>query len=380
MEYLLKKRDSNFELLRIIAMFMIVSYHYMAHGVRHIMSPKMSVEWLSASFFKRIFVCFFSPGGTIGVGIFFFLTGYFMYALQNNSGGGYSVRRLFKLILQVYFYSIMPFCTWLICRLFGLYTFPEITSLNQIMLFINTIIPITSGNGWWFTQTYFIIFLFIPVINEYLQKLSNKQMILTLSFVWLFWYSSTIFPFAYKSFQKALFFYILGATIRQCPIKINKWISLFLFVVTWGFYVVLEYYDSAIIKNESIRDMFVKNIYDALKNIVLVPGAVVSIVLFFEKTKIPYNRIINEIASTTFGIYLFHDSIIGRQLIWNKIFHVLDVQYVQKYFQVNAISTILFVFIIGSGIDFVRKTIFERKCLFYMNKLVDKFMNLKDKK
>ena len=92
-------RSSNFELLRIFAMLMIVAAHFAGHGIRHVLVPELSSAWLSGSFANRLFTSFLIPGGKIGVGIFFVLTGYFMYTAQ------YKASHLIKLVLQVYFYS-----------------------------------------------------------------------------------------------------------------------------------------------------------------------------------------------------------------------------------------------------------------------------------
>lgn len=92
-------RSSNFELLRIFAMLMIVAAHYAGHGIKHVLVPELESAWLSGSLTNRVFTSFLIPGGKIGVGIFFVLTGYFMYAAQ------YKINRLAKLFLQVLFYS-----------------------------------------------------------------------------------------------------------------------------------------------------------------------------------------------------------------------------------------------------------------------------------
>ena len=67
-------RSSNFELLRIVAMFMIVACHYCAHGIRHLLTPELSSIWLEGIQANRLFTSFLINGGDIGNGIFFLLT------------------------------------------------------------------------------------------------------------------------------------------------------------------------------------------------------------------------------------------------------------------------------------------------------------------
>lgn len=100
------KRESKFELLRIVAMFMIVAAHYAGHGIKHVLAPEALNGFLSGSLLNRAFVSFLIPGGKVGVGIFFMLTGYFMY------GKNISARKIIKLVAEVYFYSILIFILW----------------------------------------------------------------------------------------------------------------------------------------------------------------------------------------------------------------------------------------------------------------------------
>ena len=65
-----KKRNSSVELLRIIAMIMIVAHHFGTH-----------TNWASGGhlIFNEYWVEILKSFGKIGVGIFFAITGYFLY-------------------------------------------------------------------------------------------------------------------------------------------------------------------------------------------------------------------------------------------------------------------------------------------------------------
>lgn len=210
-------RSSNFELLRIVAMFMIVACHYCAHGIRHLLTPELSSIWLEGIQANRLFTSFLINGGDIGNGIFFLLTGYFMF------GKEYKIRRLVKLLGQVYFYAFFMILIFFVLRAFNIYKFSEFSSMSKLMLIINAIIPITSGS-WWFIQTYIILFLFIPVINGFLEKLNLKSFIAVLCLIWVFWLLPKTIGFWYSNLQMAIFFYILGAGLKKSNLKINKFV------------------------------------------------------------------------------------------------------------------------------------------------------------
>lgn len=70
------KRKSNIELLRIIAMVMIVGHHYAVHGVLHKLTG--GGGYIEGSLPNKILVCLLEPGGTVGVAVFFMITGFFL--------------------------------------------------------------------------------------------------------------------------------------------------------------------------------------------------------------------------------------------------------------------------------------------------------------
>ena len=71
-------RESNFELLRILAMLMIVASHYAVHGIGF-------DNWTTGSLVNRWCIAFFFSGGEIGVALFFMISGYFLIIKEKIS-------------------------------------------------------------------------------------------------------------------------------------------------------------------------------------------------------------------------------------------------------------------------------------------------------
>lgn len=63
MKQQVRQRQSNIELLRIIAMLMIVSAHLGAHGVEHMGREDAYITWDVGNIVNKIFICFLIGGG-----------------------------------------------------------------------------------------------------------------------------------------------------------------------------------------------------------------------------------------------------------------------------------------------------------------------------
>ena len=86
-----KDRMSNFELLRIISMLIIVIYHFALHG--NIIN---SAQGISKAVSNVLFI-----GGTLGVNLFVLIGGYFMVDTD------FRIKRLLKLWFATFFYSAL---------------------------------------------------------------------------------------------------------------------------------------------------------------------------------------------------------------------------------------------------------------------------------
>ena len=81
-----EQRLSNFELLRIIAMILIILHHYAYHG---------NLISIPNDNFNKYVAVFIIVGGKVGVNVFVLITGYFLI----NSK--FKIKKVIQLILQV---------------------------------------------------------------------------------------------------------------------------------------------------------------------------------------------------------------------------------------------------------------------------------------
>lgn len=347
-------------------MLLIVLHHYICHGVRHGQVPDMRMLYLNGLEFNRTLTSFLLMGGGIGNGIFFMLTGFFMFNKE------YKVKRILKLVAQVYFYSVVIMLLYYTFRYLHIYNFPELKYASNTLVLLKSFMPFSAGL-WWFIQTYTVLFLFIPVINSFLEKLAPKQFLVVLLCLWILWFNPSVFEFNYSRLQMAVVYYILGAYIRKTDFKINKWISLILFCLCWITYSFIDLKSNLMIINKIPCSAEMVIIYSKLSECIITPLAVLFAFEFFNDLQIKNNRFINTVASTTFGIYLIHDSTIIRDLLWNKVFHCLDIQYESNMFPVLALGTVVIVFASCSLIDYLRQCLVERKINSVIDSLINRF-------
>ena len=354
------ERKSNFELLRIAAMLMIVAFHIVYHGVQ-------GYARSAGTMGNRLFLQFLMPGGATGVALFFMLTGYFLAGKQRAS--------VLKVCLQVIFYGLALSALFLIMmvihKLFGIgYFFPFSLTTKITLLLRHVFMPVSSGS-WWFVSAYVLLVLTAPRINQFLAKLNKAGFMRLLAVTWFFWHScQLVLGGAYVSLGRAFFFYILGAYCRLFGYSEQEKPQvrhIALFVLGWLLFVVSPLYRTALrsisIEVTGIPQIVATYLVSGLQNCVSVPLCAWSLFAIFARMSVPPSRRINTIAATTFGVYLLHDSNITRQLIWNGILRVSDMQFLSPYFPLFALADILAVFAICSAIDYLRLRLVEPKML-----------------
>ena len=362
------ERKSNFELMRIVAMLMIVAHHLAVHGVQQLSFPDNAYRaWAAGTMVNRLFTLLFIPGGAIGVALFFMLTGYFLAGKQRAS--------VSKVCLQTVFYGFVVSAVFVILvviqKLFGIgYAFSGFSLTEKIGLLLHYVfMPISSG--WWFVSAYVLLVLTAPRINQFLAALNKAGFIRLLAVTWFFWYSCQLMlDGAYVSLGRAFFFYILGAYCRRfvdCRQEKPQVRHIALFIFCWLMIAICAFYSATLgklsVKTATAMQALAKCVQSGLENCILLPLCAWSLFVCFARTNVKQNHRINTVAATTFGVYLLHDSGITRQLIWNGILRVSDAQFLSPYFPLFALADILAVFAVCSAIDYLRLRFVEPKML-----------------
>lgn len=149
-------RQANLELLRCIAMMMVIVLHYLGKGNLLVnleeiwLYPAEVTAWLLESF------CI------VAVNVYMFISGYFLCT------SGFKPSRLFKLWLQVWMYSVA-------FGLIGAFTGVIEETAVDTHFFLTLIFPI-SMNHYWFMTAYAFLYLLLPFLGLAVRKMTKRQL------------------------------------------------------------------------------------------------------------------------------------------------------------------------------------------------------------
>ena len=152
-----RRRESGIELLRILAMLMIVGHHCATHA-------SIQLDILPPSAF-RFFMLMQIPFGKIGVALFFMISAWFLCEAEDPKLRQ-SLRRIWNLEREVLFYSISIF---ILCSLLDVQS-----SLTNETVVFSSLFPIASGN-WWYLTAYVMFLLLYPFLTIGFKKIGYKR-------------------------------------------------------------------------------------------------------------------------------------------------------------------------------------------------------------
>lgn len=286
-------RSSNIELLRILCMLAVVACHWAAH-----------TPWgENLTELNKQLVSVLPRGGTLAINVFVLISGYF---------GIYTTRsvqeKIIKLWIDRIFYSIV---------ISGIMLLLGFEALNTRYL-LRAFFPVITCRHNYIT-TFIILYFFIPYLNKLLRNLSKEEMrrLLFLCTI-VFSVLPTIVELTelwtnnvYSYLGWMMYVYSIGAYLQLY----DEWKD-FPWKLICIFSLILLIWITVVIEPAGMLDReFAGKIYNI---IMLIAG--VSLFACFAACEIPYNRIINGIASSSFAVLLIHDDPLVRNVIWTRIF------------------------------------------------------------
>lgn len=338
-------RQSNFELLRIISMILIIAAHFSYHGGFNFTSLSINFFWIQ----------FLNMGGKVSVNIFILISGYFLINATKIK-----IKKILRLWLQIFTYSIIIYLVFVATGL-------EDFGIKDL---IKSLLPI-SFEKWWFASVYFVLYLISPYINIFLKSLDKKtyfRMLVLLSFIWCVIPTFLTIDFESNSLIWFIYLYSLAGYIRLHSKETNIKCTTYLFIAL--IIAILTFLSVVIFDLLGLKFSIFQEHATYFYNMQRIPAVLISLFSFlgFKKIDMKSRKWINFISSATFGVYLIHDNAYIRSLLWNDIFKnasfsgsIMLVPY--------SIIVIIIVYFTCTIIELCRIYLVENNYICFINKL-----------
>lgn len=346
-----KERQSNFELLRIIAMLLVICLHYLSKGnVMQKLSVDLGVNNLVFNLINDF--------AAVAVNIYVLISGYFLVESK------WHVSKIVKLVCQVLFYSVI------VSLIFA--------ALSHIPVFSGYIISLDSVDKWslilpiqyenyWFATAYVGMYIFAPLLALGIKQLSQKQLkwiiLVALCYFSLF---KSIVPnripiddYGYD-FGWFMVLFMIAAYIRLYGIKLldNKKKCFAIYIVTVLVTFIIQIFFGYMEMSKGILE-YSMDMTGAYNHILVLIASVALFGAFIgvDVKSDAFAKNVCRIAPLTFGVYLFHENVMIR-LTWPYMLGVDKINGLALQL-LHMVMSIVVVFIVGSLVDYVRKVIFD---------------------
>lgn len=314
---MVEERQSNFELLRILAVLFVLCGHYVTKG---------GMVWSATCLPQKASLLLWG-GGKLGVSVFALLTGYFANARDQK-------HKIIKIWFELLFFSLISLVLYMIF---------DSQMVDNNLLF-TTFFPV-SRETWWYMSIYIFILALSPYIFRLisdLDKIEYKKLIIIL--LTGFTLIPTLIYKANPYFSNLgwlIVLYVIGYYIKKHARQVRPFLSIVLFIssvmIMWLSELILENYEN--IETNYLIYMF------RLPMVI----AAVSLVLYFKEINMGYKKVVNGIAQGTLGVYLLHDGLFFRNHWWSFI--KTDLVYGSWMFVFHMLISSLILFVLGCCCD-----------------------------
>ena len=296
------KRNKGLDILRIIAMIMIVFIHVIGKGKFRI--EDSNVDFYRIALLVRVFCI-------VAVNCYVLITGYFQIESK------FKAKKVIKIWIKVVFYSIS---IYIILLIFGQVDF-------NIKDCIKSFFPILT-NEYWFVNCYLLLYIFSPFINRLVKNLNKKEfqkllIILFIAFCILPSVLPSAFVFDNTRGYGIIWFvtlYLVGAYIRlymESHYKNRRNLLIFFLISVFSYLLILTIqYICNILQISDISE----RLYNY--NFITVFLASVFLFLYFKNMEVKNSKIVNivsKVAPLTFAVYIIHEQSILREILYLKI-------------------------------------------------------------
>lgn len=340
------KRQANFELLRIVAMLMIIVLHYLNKGglIEPYTQDNSAVNY-AAHLIEAFCI--------VAVNCYVLLSGYFLVE------SAWKPERVVSLAAQVLFYSLL-IPVVLICA--GVVAAGELSVYD----WLNYVLPVETEH-YWFATAYLIMYLFAPLLAAGVKAVERRTLQIIIGVMALFfcvWKSvvpATLATDRYGyDYGWFLFLFLIAAYIRLYGVpKLEKKRNAAIFYVGMSLGIFALTVASGILAEVLPAFAYYMDMPDTYNHILCLLSSIGLFMLF--KNMKPWEgrtaEVIRRLAPYTFGVYLLHEHILIRYR-WMQWFHI-DAVRGSWVFIPHMIGCTAAVYAAGTAVDWVRAWVFR---------------------
>lgn len=341
-----KPRMANLELLRCIAMMMVVVLHYLGKGglLGDMAAGSLNVTEVAAWVLEVFCI--------VAVNVYMMISGYFLCTSSFKPG------RLIRLWLQVWVYSVG---IGLLAAFTGILPAEEADTHYLLSL----LFPISMGH-YWFMTAYVFLYVFLPFIGIAVRRMTKGQMQLALAgLLVLFSVLKSVLPFRLEMDGQGydciwyLCVFLTAAYIRRfgIPFLKKRWRCVCLYAAA----CLAVFAETMCLHQIYLRTgsfgliMKIATEY----NHVFPFLAAVGLFMTFLTVRVSdgVSKVVNRLAPYTLGVYLLHENM-GVRYAWqnwlgaDRVTGVLGLA-------VSVLTAIVIVFAVGIAVDFVRALVMK---------------------
>ncbi len=352
------KRQTNFEMIRILAMVLIIIHHIFVHSIEPQLSQSDIFEGYEV--YDRLMIVDFARSfGKIGNILFVMLSGYFLIDKKIDMA-----KHTVKILSEMFFATVVL----MLAGAVHLYFQPVYNVLNLRAF----------NEDWWFPG-YYIVIIFAAWIglNRYLVDAGRDKfrilLIVLFAAISIAWIRNAMSAIGLTTIAMGIFSYMLGGYIKLYdPLKKLKGIWLFVLIICSLILMGVSYHiyasanmNAAIATEQPFYNRDIEGYLECS-----LPCIVISLSLFeaFKRIKCTPSALVNSISSSTFMIYLLHDNRYARDRFY--MFDWLSMIRDENY--IGLISGILIILIVIFAIGILM----SKLCNITMKGIRDKILNL----
>ncbi|MDD3368267.1 MAG: acyltransferase [Lachnospiraceae bacterium] len=339
------KRQTNYELLRIISMCMVITLHYLDKG-------KILPELLGQMNIAGVLAWLLEAFCLVAVNVYVLISGYFL------SQSEFHMQKLVRLWKQIFFYALV---IGILALTLGL-THPEEMNIYRMVYYF---FPAVT-NHYWFATSYLLLYVLVPFLNKGIQSMDKEKFGRLLGILLLFFsVAKTVIPASLPyddGGYNVLWFiclYLTGAYLKRFGSELffhkKKSMGLYLGSVS-GIFLLTFALRAVFLQTGHLQDLVG---YAYTYNHVLCFLGAVGLFTFFQRVRVPQGRIsdgIIKLSSATFGVYLIHEHVELRY-VWPQWLHTEAVAGSLLWIP-HWIFSVIVLYLICSCIELLRQKLF----------------------